>query len=48
MPRMMTFEGCSHPLFTAKLGNHYFLMNLIKLMLASPPPSLRFEIQIEM
>lgn len=40
VPRMMTFEGCSHSLFAAKLGNHYFPVNLINLMLASHHPPL--------
>lgn len=31
LPPMMTFEGCSHSLLTAELGNHYFLVNLINL-----------------
>lgn len=39
-PRMMTFEGCSHSLFAAKLRNHYFPVNLINLMLASHHPPL--------
>lgn len=38
MPWMMTFEGCSHSLFAAKLGNHYFPVNLINPMLASHHP----------
>lgn len=35
-PSMMTFEGCSHSLCSAKLGNHYFPVNIINIMATSP------------
>lgn len=35
-PSMMTFEGCSRSLCSAKLGNHYFPVNIINIMATSP------------